>query len=425
MKNKLWTKNFTILILGSVVSMLGNALSGFAISLLVLDYTGSAASYSIYIIAWTLPQIVMPIFSGAVLDRFSRRKTIYTLDFLSGLIYLGASFVLGSGWFNFSIFIVVVFVIGLINSMYMVAYQSFFPMLVSEGNYQKAYSVSSFLEMLIAAAVPVSAFMYNSIGVAPLLRVNSLFFFTAAIAETFIRAEEKYIATQKENRTESRYGKQFLADIKEGFAYLIGEKGLLAVAIYFTFSAFEGGAEQVVMLPYFKLNMNNLFHLQVFGWDISQGEYLYMIVGFGAIFGRAFGGMYHYRKNLPVEKKFDIALFVYIITGIFAGVLLFVPIKFMVILMFLSGICGITSYTIRISATQHYVPDERKGRFNGAFNMLNTFGTLVGELTAGLLTKFVDERFVIAGINAITIIAAIVFIGGRRKDIAPIYNTQN
>lgn len=41
-----------------------------------------------------------------------------------------------------------------------------------------------------------------------------------------------------------------------------------------------------------------------------------------------------------------------------------------------NGLLGVTSYTIRISATQSYVPDEKKGRFNGAFNMLNTVGAL-------------------------------------------------
>ena len=75
----LWTRDFTIITLGSVISMLGNSMSGFALSLLVLDYTGSNLLYAIYIATFTLPQIVMPIFSGAILDRFSRKKTIYTL----------------------------------------------------------------------------------------------------------------------------------------------------------------------------------------------------------------------------------------------------------------------------------------------------------------------------------------------------------
>ena len=48
-KNPLWTRDFTIITLGSVVSMIGNSLSGFAMSLMVLDYTSSSLFYAIYI----------------------------------------------------------------------------------------------------------------------------------------------------------------------------------------------------------------------------------------------------------------------------------------------------------------------------------------------------------------------------------------
>lgn len=133
----LWTRDFTIITLGSVVSMLGNAMSGFALSLLVLDYTESSLLYAIYIATFTAPQIIAPIFSGAILDRFSRKRTIYTLDFISAGIYAMAAFILSRGWFSFPVLAVWCFIIGTINSVYMVAYESFYPMLITEGNYPR------------------------------------------------------------------------------------------------------------------------------------------------------------------------------------------------------------------------------------------------------------------------------------------------
>ena len=120
----LWTRDFTIITLGSVVSMLGNSMSGFALSLLVLDYTQSGMLYAIYIAAFTVPQIVMPIFSGAILDRFSRKRMIYTLDFISSGVFLTAALILSRGWFSFSVLVVGCLIIGSINSIYMVAYQA-------------------------------------------------------------------------------------------------------------------------------------------------------------------------------------------------------------------------------------------------------------------------------------------------------------
>ncbi|MBQ6371516.1 MAG: MFS transporter, partial [Oscillospiraceae bacterium] len=168
----LWTRDFTIITLGSVVSMFGNSMSGFAMSLMVLDISESTLLYSIYIAMFTLPQLIMPIISGALLDRFSRKKTIYTLDFISAALYLIMAAVLASGWFSFPVFAVYCFILGSIQSIYIVAYESFYPLLISEGNYQKAYSIASVLETLSAVMVPVSTFLYGKIGLAPLLLVN-------------------------------------------------------------------------------------------------------------------------------------------------------------------------------------------------------------------------------------------------------------
>ena len=131
---KLWTRDFTIITLGSVVSMLGNAMSDFALNLLVLDYTGSNLLYAIYIETLTLPQIIMPIFSGAILDRFSRKRTIYTLDFISAGVYLTAALIPGRGWFSFPLLAAFCFIIiGPIDSVHHVAYTSFYPLLLLRG----------------------------------------------------------------------------------------------------------------------------------------------------------------------------------------------------------------------------------------------------------------------------------------------------
>ncbi|MBQ6369859.1 MAG: MFS transporter [Parasporobacterium sp.] len=410
--NPLWTRDFTILTLGSVVSMLGNAMSGFAMSLMVLDISGSTMLYALYIAMYTLPQIIMPVFSGAVLDRFSRKKTIYTLDFISAGLYLLMALILTTGWFSFPVFLIYCFLLGSIQSIYMVAYESFYPLLISEGNFQKAYSIASVLETFSAVMVPVSTFLYNRIGLAPLLGANSLCFLIAAILETRIRTDEHYIESQKQTASAGlSHMRQMLRDTKEGFLYLLSEKGLLAIAVYFAFSAFSMGVSSVITLPYFKNSFEN-------------GEYIYMIVWGMSLLGRAIGGGIHYRLKIPVRIKYRIALTVYIAISVFEAVYLFFPIPVMMLFCFLIGIGGVTSYTIRISATQSYVPDEKKGRFNGVFNMINTVGSLIGEITAGLLTLLLPERIVLMSALLLCAMAAVCVIGGGRRQVARIYNRQ-
>lgn len=411
-KSTLWTRDFTIITAGSAVSMFGNAMSGFAMSLMVLDYTESTLLYAVYLAVFTIPQIIVPIISGAVLDRFSRRKTIYTLDFLSSILYLIAAFILAGGWFSFPVFALYVFLIGTIHSIYLVAYSSFYPLLITKGNYSKAYSVSSVLETMSAIMVPAATFVYKQVGISPLLAANAFCFFLAAVMETRIAGKyENYVELQKKTEDREHKGRMVLRDIREGFDYLTGNKGLTAIVMYFTVSALVYGATNVLTLPWFRASYDN-------------GEYIFMIVAGMSVVGRAVGGALHYRMRIPPEKKFRIAFFVYIVTAILEGTYLYLSLPLGALFCFMSGILGVTSYTIRVSATQAYVPDEKKGRFNGAFNMLNTCGSLVGELTAGWLALMISPRLVISGYMVFCLLSAFVFIWTRRREVAAIYNVE-
>ncbi len=409
----LWTRDFTIITIGSVISMLGNSLTSFAMSLMVLDYTNSSMLYAIYMVLYTLPQLVTPIISGAILDRFSRKKMIYTLDFVSAGIYLIMAITLLNGVFNFPMFAAVIFILGIIQSTYYIAYDSLYPMLITEGYYQKAYSISSMLETMTVVMVPVSTFVYKLVGIGPLMIINAVSFAIAAVFEMQIGHEEKYVEKRK-NEVDNSSSKinQMLIDIKEGVKYMRSEPALLAIVSYFGLNMLACGAMDVLCLPYYKQNFKN-------------GEYLYALVFGMSFIGRAVGGGIHYKFKIPTKLKFMFAMTIYIIIAIGEGTYMFMPIGLAVVVCFITGISGVTSYTIRISSTQSYVPDEKKGRYNGAFQLITTIGLLIGQMAGGALAQKMDARFVVFAGNIIALMAAIIIIGGNRKAVAKIYNTDN
>lgn len=410
--NPLWTRDFTIITLGTVVSMLGSAMAWFAMDLMVLDYTGSTLLFALYGMAHMLPNALAPVLIGPFLDRFSRKKTIYTLDFLTAGLFAALSAVIALGKFSFWMLAFVNFSLGTISGIYNVAYDSFYPLLISEGNFQKAYSVASTLETLSLVMVPLSTFIYKTIGILPLLCVNALTFLVAAIMETQIQTQERYIETRRQEGASAAGFRRFAADFREGMRYLSGEKGLLAIAIYFLFSSLTGGVIGVVTLPWFRKSF-------------TDGEYVYMLVWGMSSLARFLGGLAHYRFRLPVKAKFAIALTVYAMISVLEGAYMFTPIWCMMGMCFLSGMLGITSYNIRVSSTQKYVPDEKKGRFNGAFNTISTVGAAVGQGAAGLLSLVMAERPIVVLANAVSLAAALFFIGGSAKEVAKIYNTQS
>ena len=169
---KLWTKNFTIITLGTAVSLFGNVISGFATGLLVLDFTGSVFLFAIYMILFDLPKVVMPQIIGPILDKFSRRKMIYTLDFISAAIYGLFGLVLLKGDINYVLLTAGCAMLGIISSVYTVTYDSLYPLLITEGNMGKAYSISSTMESLLMIVTPLSAYLYHKIGIAPLFFID-------------------------------------------------------------------------------------------------------------------------------------------------------------------------------------------------------------------------------------------------------------
>lgn len=404
MTNKLWNKNFTLITLGSIISLIGSTFTNFALGLLILDNTGSTFLYSMYLVISTIPTLIIPTISGPFIDRFSRRKIIYTLDFISAALYFVMVMIFYLGTFSYTILIIFSTVLSIISSIYYVAYESFYPMLITEENYSKAYSIDSTLKSLSLVMLPVSAMLYNLFGIGPIFIFDGITFFIAALFERTIHVEEKYIVTNKKFSKEE-YKKTF----KEGIRFLKSEKGLLAITIYFTITMFATSSLDVVVLPFFKSHYGN-------------GEYMYLYVMFFMVIGRVIGGFINYKINISKDKKYIIALFVYLTICVVEGLLLFVPIIVMSIFQFIDGILGITSYSIRSSATQSYVNDEMKGRFNGTFQVFTTLGSISGQFLAGVASEFIPEQYVLLIFMAINLIAIFEIIVRKKSYIELIYN---
>ena len=87
-KEKLFTRNFTLLILGQVSSLTGNYTLKFALSMYVLEQTGSASIFAGMLSAALLPTVLLSPFGGILADRANRKHIMVALDALSGLSVL-------------------------------------------------------------------------------------------------------------------------------------------------------------------------------------------------------------------------------------------------------------------------------------------------------------------------------------------------
>ena len=427
MKNKLWTRDFTILTVGTVASMFGNSISSFAMGLLVLDFTNSTLLFSLYLVCNNLPRVVMPLVAGPYLDRFSRKKTIYMLNFCSSLLFLIISFLVGSGNTSYPLLLSMAMLIGAIDSVYSVAYDSFYPMLISTGNFSKAYSVSSLIYPLASTImVPIAGVAYNTVGITPLFLFNAFMLFVAALFQTRIRTGETHLLQKKvEGFSLKRYGDDF----KFGLKYLKGERGLLTITGYFFVSMLVGGAAGALVLPFFKSHTFVLpealqFMMRYVKTGDGLGVGIYSFVMSFSTLGRLVGGFIHYKFRFPVDKKFAIALFVYTVICFLDGSYLYMPVLAMLLMQFCTGALSVTSFNIRISSTQNYVSDEVRGRFNGIFSMVNMVGMILGQLIAGGLSAVLPPRAIISLLMGVNLAAVYLIMFRNREHVKKIYNRQ-
>lgn len=407
MKPKLWTRDFTIITTGTFVSMLGNAMAGIALSLLVLDYTGSTLMFSIFLVLNNLPKIVMPLVAGPFLDRFSRKKMVVMLDYLSGGMYYLLFMLLTFNSVGLGVLLFATTMFGTLDSVYNVAYDSLYPNLVAKENYSKAYSVASMLYPLAAIAAPLGTFLYNAVGIAPILLVNAASFFAAAFAESFITHNEAHALTAKIPYNRKRYARDF----REGVNYIKSHKGLLLITIYMCLNMVCDSTQTTLVLPYFKSTA-------------GLSEFLFSMITLCGVFGRLIGGGLHYKYKYPAKWKFAIACMVYIATCVMDGAMLFVPLAVMFTFQFVSGLMAVTSYNIRISAIQSSLPDGYRARLNGVFSMVFAAGAIIGQLLSGALAELIPLRAVVIIFSAANILFVFAIVMRGAKYIKPIYNRE-
>lgn len=425
---KLWTRDFTIITWGSFVSMLGACVVSYAFNFLVYDKTSSPFLYALMMVAFMLPQLTAPIFAGAFFDRHSRRKAIYILDYTSTVLFVAVTLICYFDLFNYWLSLFIVLIFGTINAVYMVAYDSFYPNLISKGNYSKAYAISSLLYPIASTImVPVAGWAYDTIGIVPLFAFSAVAFFITATFETRVKAKEPHLEALAKNTAKDKIKplQQFNKDLKFGLIYLKQEKGLLIITLYFFFTMAAGAVLSTLYLPFLRNNFPTADIVLGRKTFIITSSLIYSLIMAANTVGRLIGGVFHYVKRINPRIKFTIAMVVYVTIGILDAIVLFMPYWWlMAIIQVISGMFAVTSFNIRISGTQNHVPDNVRARFNGTFYLLTTCGTMLGQLVGGALGEQFDSRWIVLGAMVINMIAiwAIMFAG--RKHVKPIYNNE-
>lgn len=187
MNQKLFTRNFTFLILGQVSSLIGNYTLKFALSMYVLEQTGSASIFAGLLALSLLPTILLSPFGGILADRADRRNIMVTLDTLSGLSVIIAAFILplGQEIIVIGALLVVLSILGAFESP---TVQACVPQMLSGDNIIKGNAIVNQVASIASLITPfLGSIFYTAFGIQPVFYAAAACFFITALVECFIR----------------------------------------------------------------------------------------------------------------------------------------------------------------------------------------------------------------------------------------------
>lgn len=186
-KNTLFHRDFTIMVVGQIISLFGNSILRFSISLYVLDLTGSAAAFGSILAISMIPTVLISPFGGILADRVNRRDIMVALDFTTAALILSfALFFLGDG--NLFPVTVMMVLLSVIQAFYQPAVQSSLPVLVADEHLEQGNGVVIQVSALANLVGPIlGGFLYGFFSMKTILIGSCACFFLSAVMELFLR----------------------------------------------------------------------------------------------------------------------------------------------------------------------------------------------------------------------------------------------
>lgn len=189
MKEKLSTKNFTLLVLGQVSSLFGNYILRLALSMYVLELTGSAAVFAGLLSAATIPTILLSPFGGILADRADRRNIMVALDAMTGTAVLCAALLLSEqrALVVIGALLVLLSVLGAFETP---TVQACIPSMLTGDNIIRGNAVVNQTASKSYLTAPLlGGIFYSAFGIKPVMYASVLCFFVTAFLECFIRLD--------------------------------------------------------------------------------------------------------------------------------------------------------------------------------------------------------------------------------------------
>ena len=196
MKQKLFSKDFILVVIGQIISLFGNAAIRFALPLYLLNLTGSSAIYGTVTACAFIPAILLSPVGGIVADRVNKRNIMVVLDFFTGAVILVFALLMDGADLILLLTVTLMLLYGIAGA-YQPSVQASIPALVERDDYMAANSIINTVQSFASLIGPVlGGILYSTYGLKPILWVCMFCFFLSGVMELFIKIPYRKQASQ-------------------------------------------------------------------------------------------------------------------------------------------------------------------------------------------------------------------------------------
>lgn len=381
-KEKLFTRNFTLLILGQVSSLTGNYTLKFALSMYVLEQTGSASIFAGMLSAALLPTVLLSPFGGILADRANRKHIMVALDALSGLSVLAAGLLLplGRELWVIGALLVLLSVLAAFESP---TVQACVPQMVSPQNLVQGNAVVSQVSAVTSLVTPfLGSLFYTAFGIGPVFAAAVVCFWLTALLECMIHLEY-----QKPPRT-AGIGAIVREDLAVSAHFLRREQpDILKLLLLAALAGMFVSGTAVVGFPYLVRTVLGLSATYYGAAESAMGAAAIL----GSLCAGLLGKKLRVRDMAAIFLSFGLSLFP-------IGLSFLLPVgrmaRYGVLLFFFCvcqlGVCIFSTYAITL--IQQRTPEQLMGKVMSCVFTLSMCAQPVGQMVYGALFDCFSDR---------------------------------
>ena len=403
-------KNFIIIVIGQIISLFGNAIQRFSMSLYLLEFTGSTAAFANILAISTIPYILFAPIAGRLSDKINRKKIMVYLDLFCSILIGIYALILLRGRDSELIVAIVMFMLSVCYTLYGPAVVSSIPQIVEEDKLTSANGIINQVGSVVNILGPILAgVLYGLVGIKLIVIINAISFLVSAIMELFldipdvVKTDED---TDKGKVLSMDFIKKSFIDMGDSFIYLKKEKKIILgiIASYALCNIFLVPILSIVA-PYF---INILLELPSQVYGVVEGI---------CVLGMILGGFWiSIKPKMFLMKKVH-----YTYIPMIVGVTLMATLGFIRLNNYvLAGLFGVSGMAIMLSLSlsnvltltfiQQEVPSNMLGRVSAFSTAVATISVAPGQLLFGQVIDMGIHIGVILIITAIVNGGLILFV---------------